>query len=88
MRGERTVEQKVADWYRAFDTIRRELTPEPFRAMIALTTPDGEAIADPAAIRLGIEMTKLVFANDRNAATVAAMLTTNAVKAPVTEEED
>lgn len=72
MTANRTVTQKTADWYTAYDTIRRELTPQALRDIASMAKPD----AGDAVIRLGVSMSRMVTANDRMAALVAGILTT------------
>jgi hypothetical protein len=55
--------------------VREELTPEAFRALASLATA-----ADPQSINVGIGVARVVFANDRCAATVAALLTQTGIK--------
>lgn len=71
----RTVDEKVGDWKRAYDAVRDELTPEAFRALTSLASAD-----NAASIQVGMTAARVVFANDRAAATVAAMLTQSGIK--------
>lgn len=73
-----TVEEKVADWLKAFNAIRYELTSDATRAMMDLTAADSVT-----AINLGIQMARITYANDRAASITAAMLTQSGVSRPV-----
>lgn len=55
----RTIEDKVGDWLTAYNAVATELTPREFRY--------GTSNEDP-------ERRRIVFANDRMAALVAALL--------------
>lgn len=80
----RSVEDKVSDWLRAYYAVAGELTDEAMRAIVKLVNAK-----DAAAIRLGIEMSKIISANNRAAAYTAALLTANGVKpVPVSFEGD
>jgi hypothetical protein len=77
----RTVEEKVSDWFTAFNAIKHEITPVEFRPLLALMgSKDGDGNDNVQAINLGVAVARIVMANDRAAATVAALLTTNGVK--------
>jgi hypothetical protein len=82
MAANRTVEEKVGDWLAAYNAIREEITPKEFRPLMALMgTADGMAgDVNIQAINVGVSVSRIVMANDRAAATVAALLTTNGVK--------
>lgn len=73
----RTVEEKVADWWAAYLPIRDTLTPEAFRALSTLAGGNTENVQ---AINLGLSVSRIVFANDRAAATVAALITQTGIK--------
>ncbi len=88
MSANRTVEEKVADWYKAYNAIRHEITPPEFRPLMALmATKDDDGGVNASIVNLGVAVSRIVMANDRAAATVAALLTTNGVK-PVTDMGD
>ena len=80
MSRERTVQEKVGDWKEAYDLIRAEITPEQFRGLQALVSRVNEETYDPAVVHLGMDVSRIVFANDRTAAEVAAELTKYSVK--------
>jgi len=81
MAGNRTVQEKVGDWYAAYEVIREQITPQEFRPMLALMgATDADGITNVQAVNLGVAVARIVMANDRAAAQVAAMLTTNGVK--------
>jgi len=71
MSQQRTVEERIADWWDAYQTVRDTLTPEGFRALAALGT-DTENVQ---AINIGLAVARVVFDNDRTAAVVAESLT-------------
>ena len=72
----RTAEQKTSDWFRVFEAVKAELTPEPLRKFIGAI----DHAADVATLRSYQELARIVAANDRAAALVAGMLTANGVK--------
>lgn len=76
MAATRSVESKVGDWLTAYTAIRDELTPEAFRVLAALA----QGTQDVQSINIGIMAARVVFANDRAAATVAALLTQSGIK--------
>lgn len=65
-----TIEEKVGTWQRTFDALRVELTPAPLRTLLAEMT-EVEGIAQ---LQSYMALGAAVMANDRTAATVAAML--------------
>lgn len=71
----RTVIQKVGDWKQAYDMIRDDITPEAFRSLTSIATA-----ADPQSINIGMTAARVVFANDRAAATIAALITQTGIK--------
>lgn len=75
MTASRTVPEKVGDWLDAYRAIREELTPEAFRVLTNLSTAN-----DVQSINVGMTAARVVFANDRAAATVAALLTQSGIK--------
>lgn len=75
MAGSRTAEEKVRDWLVVYQAIRDELTPDAFRPLINLANAD-----NVQSINIGMVAARTVFANDRAAATVAALLTQSGIK--------
>ena len=80
MSTQRTVEDKLKDWATAYVSIRDSLTPAEFRPMLALMQTPLTEDGGVQSINIGIGVARLVFANDRAAATVASLLTANGVK--------
>jgi hypothetical protein len=83
----RTTEDKVSDWYTVFGAVRDELTPAPFRGLIDKMTnfPVAEgtdAAAYASLVQSSMGIARLISANDRAAAVVAAMLTQSGVSRP------
>lgn len=72
----RTTEQKVADWYKVYVAIQAELTPEAMRTILSEMT----AVDGAAQLQSYIQLARSVMANDRAAATVAALLTQSGIK--------
>ena len=68
----RTVEAKVGDWSTAFWAVKAEITPQAIRDIKTVM----EGATDPGALAVAERLTRMIFANDRTAAIVAAMLTT------------
>lgn len=88
MARERTVAERVADWHQAFLAVQEQLTPQALRTMMTVLTstvpPEGADDLDQ--VRAYIErvttatgISRMIFANDRAAAVVAAMLTQSGV---------
>ena len=70
------VPERVAQWYTAFNVVRAELTPEPMRVILAeMSEVDGIA-----QLQSYMALARNVMANDRAAATVAAMLVASGIK--------
>lgn len=90
----RTAAQKVGDWKFAFDAIKVELTPDATRNVLATlqtrAPAEGESEAAYLQDQLAIaqQVARIVAANDRTSAIVAAMITQNGVKVPVDYGED
>lgn len=82
MMSNRTVEEKTTDWLAAFRAVQAELTPEALRVLTTLSDP-----ANIESINLGLAAARIVFANDRAAAMVAALITQAGIK-PVSLEVD
>ena len=84
MTASRTADEKLADWSRVYLAVRDSLTPESFRTLMSLAKPtehEGEpSLANVEAINLGLATARITFANDRAAATVAALLTQSGIK--------
>lgn len=78
----RSVEEKVSDWFTAYRAIRDEITPEAFRSLTGLAQQqrDEDGTFNVAAINVGMTAARVVFANDRAAATVAALITQTGIK--------
>lgn len=72
----RSVADKVSDWKQAFDAIQPELTSDLMRQLL-LTLQSDEQMRD---LPLYMQLARLVSANDRAAATVAALITQTGVK--------
>lgn len=73
-----TIEDKVAMWNRVFEALRIELTPAPLRALLATMT-EVEGVPQ---LQSYLGLATAVMANDRQAATVAAMLVNGGVRPP------
>ena len=69
----RSVNEKIADWSQAYWAVSSELTPKAIRDVLA--TMEGVP-SDPGGLSAAERLARLVAANDRTAALVAAMLTT------------
>jgi hypothetical protein len=76
----RSVKDKVANWYEAYRVLREELTPQESRALLSSITPD-----EGWTLPYYVKMASVIMANDRCAATVAALLTQTGIK-PTTIE--
>lgn len=81
------VEEKVGMWARAYETIKSDLTPTLLRdlnstLMEAVKATD--SAEDPmtylSRVNAAVNISRVVFANDRAAATVAAMLVATGIK--------
>jgi len=70
------VEAKLANWNQAFMQISESLTQPAMREMLA-TLQSNEQMRD---LPLYIQLARLVSANDRAAATVAALITATGIK--------
>jgi hypothetical protein len=71
----RTVDDKIADWWKVYEVIRDTMTPEEFRVLV-----QGANTSDPLAVQVGMSAARITYANDRAAATVAALLTQSGIK--------
>ncbi len=77
----RTTIQKLGDWKQAFDAVSLELTPPGMRTALA----EMNEVQGVAQLQSYMKLAAIVTANDRCAATVAALLTSSGVK-PVSIE--
>lgn len=81
MATNRTAAEKVTDWLTVFRAVQHEITPPEFRPLMALMeAKDDTGMTNVQAVNLGLSVSRMVMANDRAAATVAALLTANGVK--------
>ncbi len=72
------LDDRIAQWYRAYDAVRREITSDVERQTLAeMETVDG-IMELSSYMNLAIA----VHANDRTAASVAATLVVNGVRPP------
>ena len=82
-----TVTQKIGGWKTAYDIVREELTPTDARALQDVV----KAKEGLEAARIYVALSRIVMANDRTAAMVAALITQTGIK-PVSlnagEEDD
>jgi hypothetical protein len=82
----RSVEEKVGDWKVAFDAIAAELNPQALRDQldVVINTPipqDADGLLLYAQrMSASLALARLVSANDRAAATVAALITQTGIK--------
>lgn len=70
------VQAKIGNWKQAFDAVSAELTPLALREMLGVMQSN-EMMRD---LPLYIQLTRVVSANDRAAATVAALLVATGIK--------
>jgi hypothetical protein len=70
------VSERVGQWKAAFDAIREELTPSRLRNVLA----EMDKVEGIAQLSSYMSLARNVMANDRAAATVAAMLTATGIK--------
>lgn len=70
------VPERVGQWMQAFTAVREELTPPGLREVLA-TMSEVEGIAQ---LQSYMSLARNVMANDRAAATVAAMLVATGIK--------
>ena len=78
------VSERVGQWYAAFDAVRRELTPDALRTVLA-AMEEADGVAQ---LQSYMSLARNVMANDRAAATVAAMLVATGIKPTPTDYED
>lgn len=78
------VDERVGQWYKAFEQVREELTPSAMRDILAKMN-EVEGVAQLGSY---MSLARNVMANDRAAATVAAMLTATGIKPTPTDYED
>lgn len=80
------VTDKVGNWKQAFDSVAAELTTDDFRQrmneLLAVQLPDDpdNVITYTARMNTAMALARLISANDRAAATVAALLTQSGIK--------
>ena len=79
-----TVFERVGEWKTAFDAIREELTPTAMRTILA----EMSEVEGVAQLSSYMSLARNVMANDRAAATVAAMLTATGIKPVQIEYEE
>lgn len=72
----KTVYEKVADWKTAYDAIRVEITPDALRKVLA----EMDGVDGIQQFQSYVSLAKSVLANDRAAATVAALITQSGIK--------
>lgn len=72
----KTVEDKVAEWKRAFDSVAPEIQTQGMPELLASLQSD-QAMRD---LPLYIQLARVVSANQRAAATVAALLVATGIK--------
>ncbi len=78
------VAERVGQWKQAFDAIRAELTPEAMRTILA----EMDEVEGVAQLQSYMSLARNVMANDRAAATVAAMLVATGIKPTPTSFEE
>ena len=71
-----TVLDKIGQWKTAFDMISPEITPQAYRDV--LVTMKG--VADPGTLNAAERLARMISANDRAAALVAAMLVSSGIR--------
>ena len=70
------VTERVGQWKNAFDAIREELTPAEMRRILA----EMSTVSGIEQLQSYMSLARNVMANDRAAATVAAMLVATGIK--------
>lgn len=70
------VPERVGQWKQAFDALREELTPPKMRQILA----EMDEVDGVPALQSYMSLARNVMANDRTAATVAAMLVTSGIR--------
>jgi hypothetical protein len=80
----RTVEEKVSDWWRAFDAIRQELVPKELRTILAEMKEVEGVVQMQSYVRLASD----VMHADRVAAMAAAAITQSGVRRTTEYDED
>lgn len=70
------VSERVGQWYAAFNAVRDELTPARLRTVLA----EMDEVEGVAQLQSYMSLARNVMANDRAAATVAAMLVATGIK--------
>ena len=74
------VVERVGQWKEAFDAVAAELTDDEAREMLALMMQTVKDDGPAAAGNVAMALARLIAANDRAAATVAAMLVATGIK--------
>jgi hypothetical protein len=70
------VTERIGLWKQAFDVVKQDTTGVEMRAILATM----QSTEDMRMLPLYIQLARLVSANDRAAATVAALITANGIK--------
>lgn len=70
MPKERSIEERIADWLKAYQAIESELTPQALRELAGLATA-----ADVQSINVGFRAAGIIYDNARTAAVVAESMT-------------
>jgi hypothetical protein len=68
--------ERIGHWQQAFDAVRREITPDELRTILA-AMKEVDGVSELASY---MSLARNVMANDRTAATVAAMLVTSGIR--------
>lgn len=89
----RSVNEKVSDTLRAFETLRHELTPDAMRALIKRMSeqqPDDtlDVAGYASLVNASMQLARVVAANDRAAMMAAAMITQSGVSRPILNSEE
>jgi len=71
-----TLEDRISQWARAYDAVRREITPDAMRTTLSAM----EEVNGISELSSYMQLASNVMANDRSAATVAATLVVNGVR--------
>ena len=82
MTTKRDAVEIVSDWLTVFRAVKAEITPQVLVDLSNLRNSTNDE-SHEVAIATGLAATRIVFANDRTAAVVAAMLTQSGVSRPV-----
>lgn len=79
-----SLEERVGQWQRAFDAVRREITADETRTVLA----EMKEVNGIAELGSYMSLARNVMANDRVAATVAAMLVTSGIRPLVVDIDE